>query len=165
MDFTEYTALQAQIADIALRDVHLGRVLDALLLHVAHASGLDPAQEQFKEDKQALENRRKQEDAQVQAEADARAKIRAVEDEQTLTPDQQTARTLARQDEDVQLQEATDARLEARAEEDKRMEDRAAAFSSSGVPAADVVPPAAPSDVPAQASMNEPAQITTEEGK
>ncbi len=165
MDFTEYTALQAQVADLGLRDVHLGRVLDAMLLHVAHASGLDPAQEQLKEDKQALEDVRKQEDAQVQADADARAKVRAIEDEQTLTPDQQTARTLARQEEDVQLQKATDARLEARAEEDKRMEDRAAAFSSSGVPVADVVPPAAPGDVPAQASVNEPAQITTEEGK
>lgn len=165
MDFTEYKALHQAIADLALRDVHLGRVLDAMLLHIAHASGLDPAQEQFKEDKQALEDRRKQEDAQLQAEADARAKVRAVEDEQTLTPDQQTARTLARQDEDVKLQEATDARLEARAEEDKRMENRAAAFSSSGVPPVGAVPAAAPSDVPAQASVSEPAQITTEEGK
>ncbi len=62
MDFPEYKALQAQVADIALRDVHLGRVLDAMLLHVAHGNGLDPEQEQMKEEKQAAEVQATQEE-------------------------------------------------------------------------------------------------------
>ncbi len=53
MDFAEYKNLRSQVADVAEHDVHLGRFLEALLLHVAHGNGLDPEQEQMKEDKQA----------------------------------------------------------------------------------------------------------------
>jgi hypothetical protein len=52
MSVDELQELQDAVAYIALRDVHLGRVLDLLVLHVAHAHGLDPAAEAAKAQEQ-----------------------------------------------------------------------------------------------------------------
>lgn len=38
----ELQELLADIAHIKLQDVHLGRVLETVVTHVAHAHGLDP---------------------------------------------------------------------------------------------------------------------------
>lgn len=70
MDFSEYKALRGQVKDVAERDVHVGRVLEAMLLHVAHGNGLDPEKEQAKED----EARAK---AQAQAEKQAAQEVQA----------------------------------------------------------------------------------------
>src|SRR5258708_22542111 len=53
MTFDEYKALQAQVADVAERDIHLGRLLAEMLLHVAHGNGLNPKEEQTREEKLA----------------------------------------------------------------------------------------------------------------
>lgn len=39
---TELQELMADVANIKLRDVHLGRVLEQVVLHLAHAHDLDP---------------------------------------------------------------------------------------------------------------------------
>ena len=53
MTFDEYKVLQAQVADVAERDIHLGRLLAEMLLHVAHGNGLNPKEEQTREEKLA----------------------------------------------------------------------------------------------------------------
>ncbi len=65
MTFDEYKTLQAQVDAVAAQDVHLGRFLDALLLHVAHGAGLDPEEEQAKLDKQAEVQATQEEEAPV----------------------------------------------------------------------------------------------------
>ncbi len=67
MTFDEYKTLQAQVDAVAAQDVHLGRFLDALLLHVAHGAGLDPEQEQAKLDKQAEAQATQEEEAAAPA--------------------------------------------------------------------------------------------------
>lgn len=44
----EFAELRNQVAALKQQDVHLGRVLEALTLHVGHAHGLDPAVEDAK---------------------------------------------------------------------------------------------------------------------
>jgi len=41
----EFAELRAGVAAVGVQDVQLGRVLDLLVLHLGHAHGLDPAQE------------------------------------------------------------------------------------------------------------------------
>jgi hypothetical protein len=68
MDFSEYKGLRAQVVAITEQDVHLGRFLEGLLLHVAHGNGLDPEKEQAKED-DARAKAQAQEEKQAQASA------------------------------------------------------------------------------------------------
>src|SRR5258706_13288023 len=96
----EFSDIRAQVAAIGQQDVQLGCLLTALVLHLGHAHGLDPVQEDARLAAEARVKARAEEDAQVQAEADARTQARAVEDQQTLTPDQKAARDLARKQED-----------------------------------------------------------------
>ncbi len=49
----EYKALHGQVEELSLRDVHLARILNGLLLQVAHLSGLDAEQELAKEEEEA----------------------------------------------------------------------------------------------------------------
>lgn len=44
----EFAELRAAVAVVKQQDVHLGRVLEQLVLHVGHAHGLDPAVEDAK---------------------------------------------------------------------------------------------------------------------
>jgi hypothetical protein len=44
----EFAELRSHVALIKQQDVHLGRVLEQLVLHVGHAHGLDPAFEDAK---------------------------------------------------------------------------------------------------------------------
>lgn len=41
MQPAEFAELRADVASVKERDVHLGRVLESLLLHLGHAHGLD----------------------------------------------------------------------------------------------------------------------------
>ncbi len=74
MDFSEYKALRAQAATITEQDVHLGRFLEGLLLHVAHGNGLDPEKEQAKED-DARAKAQAQAEKQAAQEAQAQAPV------------------------------------------------------------------------------------------
>jgi hypothetical protein len=121
MQSSEFQELRDQAAAIGLQDVQLGRVLDLIILHLGHAHGLDPAEEDAKVEAARLEEERTAEDEQVQAEAEARTERRAIEDEQTLTPDQQTARATLRQQEDEQVKADEEARQVRREGEDARI--------------------------------------------
>jgi len=44
----EFAELRAQAAAVGVQDVHLGRVLDLIILHLGHAHDLDPAVEDAK---------------------------------------------------------------------------------------------------------------------
>ncbi len=117
----EFQELRDQAADIGQQDVKLGRFLDLLLLHLGHAHGLDPAEEDAKAEARRLEEERTAEDEQLKTEAEARTEARALEDQQTLTPDQQMARATARKAEDEQVKADEDARKVKRAGEDGRI--------------------------------------------
>lgn len=127
----EYADLRAQVADIALSDVKLGRVLDMLVLHLGHIRGLDPAVEDAKAEAEARQARRDEEDAQVKAASDARTQARAAEDAQPLTAEQQAALVVTRTAEDEQAKADADARAQARADEDAQV--KASADAQKGV--------------------------------
>ncbi len=64
----EFSDIRAQVAAIGQQDVQLGRVLTALVLHLGHAYGLDPVQE----------------DARLKAEAEAKAASTAAPVEESV---------------------------------------------------------------------------------
>lgn len=142
----EFAELRASVAAIKLQDVQLGRVLDVLVLHLGHSHGLDPVVEDAKAAAEARKTAREEEDARLKDEDEARVQARAAEDAQTLTPDQEAARTVSRKQEDERLQEEGKAREQARAEEDARVE-----AAAQGEPAAPpVVEQPAQAEAPAQ---------------
>jgi hypothetical protein len=112
----EFADLRALTADIGQSDVRLGRVLEAIVLHVGRSYGLDPAEEDARLKAEELVKSRAEEDEAVKSAADILQKSRAIEDAQPLTPAQVTARA----DEDARLQAAADERKRVRAEEDDR---------------------------------------------
>jgi hypothetical protein len=121
MQSDEFQELRDAAAEIGQQDVKLGRFLTLLLLHLGHAHGLDPAEEDAKAEALRLEEERKAEDEQLKAEEEARVQARALEDQQTLTPDQQTARDLARKQEDEQVKADEEARAARREGENARI--------------------------------------------
>jgi hypothetical protein len=157
----EYAALRAQADTIAVQDNVVGRMFHAILLHLGHLHGLDPAKEDARLAVVARDTARKEEDARLQTEADARTQARAAEDQQTLTavtPEQQTARTLARTQEDAQLEEAAKAREETRAAEDARLQEAQDAAQNQAADAQQPVAEPTPTDGPmyvAQAPVQE----------
>lgn len=70
--------LRGHVSLVAQQDVHLGRVLDALVLHLSHAHGLDPATEDAKakaaaEEALAAEAKAAEETAAAEAKLEANA--------------------------------------------------------------------------------------------
>jgi hypothetical protein len=130
----EFSDLRAQVAAIGQQDVQLGRVLTALVLHLGHAHGLDPVQEDARLAAEARVKAREEEDAAVKAAEDERVKTRALEDAQPLSPAQVAARDLVRADEDKQLQADADERKRVRAEEDERAKAEADALAGKPAP-------------------------------
>ena len=116
----EFAELRAAVARVAQQDVHLGRVLELLVLHLGHAHGLDPTVEDARLAKKAREDARAAEDARLKDEADARARLRTAEDALPRTPSEQEALQARRAAEDAQLATDAEARTSAREEEDAR---------------------------------------------
>lgn len=115
----DFANLRADVASVKERDVHLGRVLDALLLHLGHAHGLDPAVEDARLAKKAKEDARAAEDARLKAEAEARAELRAAEDAHPRTPVEKETLLVRRVAEDVQVKRDAERLAKQRAEEDR----------------------------------------------
>ncbi len=61
----DFAELRARVAVIAQQDIHLGRVLDLLVLHLGHAHGLDPTVEDAKAKAAADEQARLEAEAAV----------------------------------------------------------------------------------------------------
>jgi len=114
----EFAELRAQVAAIGQQDVVLGRVLDALVLHLGHAHGLDPVAEDARLKEEARLKARADEDARLEAEAKALEEKRAAEDAQPREPLQLEALKAARAAEDVQIKADAEALAKAREEED-----------------------------------------------
>ncbi len=114
----EFAELRAQVAVIAQQDVHLGRVLNAMLLHLGHAHDLDPTVEDAKAKAEAKQAARAAEDARLKAEADARIQLRAAEDAQRRSPLEREVLLASRAAEDAQVKADAMRRTLARAEED-----------------------------------------------
>jgi hypothetical protein len=127
MQASEFARLRADVAVISQGDVHLGRVLEQLLLHVGHLHGFDPAIEDAKAEALARKTEREEEDAQLKADAEARTATRALVDAQPHTPEQVAALQAARATEDAKLKTDAEAMAEARAEEDRLTAEEAAA--------------------------------------
>jgi hypothetical protein len=121
----DFAGLRAQAAAIGQQDIHLGRMLDNIILHLGHVFDLDPAKEDARLAAKERERNRAEEDAQEKAAAEQLATSRAAEDAQALPPEQVATRTTARAAEDVQLQNAADEQQRVRAEEDKQAADTA----------------------------------------
>ena len=134
----EFAELRARVAVIAQQDIHLGRVLDLLVLHLGHAHGLDPTREDARLVAKAKEDARAAEDARLKDEADAPAKLRTAEDAQSRTPSEQEALLARREAEDAQIKADADALAKAREEEDR------SANAPDNVAVAPVVEPEAP---------------------
>ena len=75
MQPAEFAELRRAVADLKERDIHLGRALEQIVLHLGHAHGLDPAQEDAKA---------REEEAHARAEAEKAAS------EQTEQPAQES---------------------------------------------------------------------------
>ena len=149
----QFAELRANVAAVKEQDVHLGRVLELLVLHLGHAHGLDTAAEDARLAHEARMKAREDEDASLKADAEALAASRAAEDAQPATPEQVAARNAARAEEDRQLQAAADERAHVRAEEDARD-----AASQSGEPAPAEEAPSPRSRRGAKAEESAPAQ-------
>lgn len=114
----EFAELRAGAASVSHTDVHLGRVLTLLVLHLGHAHGLDPAVEDAKAKAVARKAARDAEDARILAEAEALAELRKAEDAQPRTPLEREVLLANRAAEDAQVK-AGAARLKlTRASED-----------------------------------------------
>ncbi len=120
MQPSEFAELRGAVRSVALQDVHLGRVLDLLVLHLGHAHGLDPTVEDAKAAKQAKADARAAEDARLALAAKAREEQRAAEDAQPRTPSETEALQARRAAEDAQLKRDAEALAKARAEEDAK---------------------------------------------
>src|SRR6266581_4347050 len=114
----DFAELRARVAVIAQQDIHLGRVLDLLVLHLGHAHGLDPAVEDARLARKAREDARAAEDARLKDEADARAKLRTAEDALPHTPSEQESLLARRAAEDRLVKSDAEALAKAREEED-----------------------------------------------
>jgi hypothetical protein len=71
MSPAEFAELRASVAAIGTTDVQLGRVLEAMLLHLGHAHDLDPAVEDARLAKEAEDARLAQEAADAKAAEEA----------------------------------------------------------------------------------------------
>ena len=69
----EFAQLRAQAAELGQQDVVLGRVLNALVLHLGHAHGLDPTVEDARLAKEAEDARLAQEAEDAKAAEAAQA--------------------------------------------------------------------------------------------
>jgi hypothetical protein len=120
----EFAELRAAVAAIGQTDVQLGRVLDMLVLHLAHAHDLDPTVEDARLKAEALKTSREEEDARLEAEAEALKEKRASEDAQPREPLQLEALKEARAAEDVQITADAEALAKAREEEDAQASEK-----------------------------------------
>ena len=77
MQPSEFAELRAAVAAVSQQDVHLGRVLDMIVLHLGHAHGLDPAAEDAKAKAAAEEEAKAAEAATAPAPAPAEAEAPA----------------------------------------------------------------------------------------
>jgi peptidoglycan hydrolase CwlO-like protein len=114
----EFAELRTQATAIGVQDNQLGKMLNSLILHLGHAFGLDPAQEDARIAAKARTDNRAREDAQLKTEASDRAEARAEEDAQPRTPEQATALAATRAAQDKQLQTDADELAATRSEED-----------------------------------------------
>jgi hypothetical protein len=149
MQVEDYTSLHADVKAVMSQDVHVGRVLGAMLLYLAHAHGLDPAQIEADAAAQARASKRAQEDKDAQALADVLVEVRALEDKETLTHAQMAARKIKREQEDKDAQAAADALVATRAQED-------AAIAATLVPDASAKEPLVKPDPYAQSHKSKP---------
>jgi hypothetical protein len=119
MQPAEFAELRAAVATVSQQDVHLGRVLSLLVLHLGHSHGLDPAQEDARLKAEARKTAREEEDARLEAEAKALEEKRASEDALPDATDPKAARAVARAAEDEHIKADAEARAKAREEEDR----------------------------------------------
>lgn len=109
----DFASLRADVATVKERDVHLGRVLESMLLHLGHAHDLDPAVEDARLAKKTRADARAAEDTRLKDEAEARAERRSAEDGHARTPLEREILLAARGVEDAQVK-ADAVRLKAR---------------------------------------------------
>ena len=67
MQPNEFAALRAKVAAVKEHDFHLGTLLESLVLHLAHAHGLDPATEDARLAAEAEQVAKDEEAAQAKA--------------------------------------------------------------------------------------------------
>lgn len=169
-----FAALRAQADDITLQDREVGLMFQAILLHLGHLYGLDPAKEDARLAALLLVEDRKEEDDRLQASADALAKVRATEDATAnLTPEQVATRTAARTQEDEQIKadavslqeyrDAEDARLQAAQDEAQNQAAAAQQPVAEPVPVTDVPP--APDQAASDAPINVAQAPAVQEGE
>jgi hypothetical protein len=113
-----FAELRAQATTIGVQDNQLGKMLHNLILHIGHAFGLDPVQEDARLAMQKRIDSRDEEDAKLKTEAVDRADARALEDAQLRTPEQSSALVATRAAQDKQLQSDADELARVRSEED-----------------------------------------------
>jgi len=136
----DFAALRADVARIGLSDVQLGRVLSALLLHLGHAHGLDPAVEDARLAAKARQDARAAEDARLKDEAEARASLRTAEDAQPRTSAEKETLLVRRAAEDLQLKADAEKLAKQREEEDARLKAAEAPESGAVAPETPALP-------------------------